>query len=102
MTGHCEHCRQDCWGDEDGFHSNTGETVQWDAGYCPNCAERAAIVAWLREYDSRQPGFHNMRVTRNVANDIEHGEHLIGGPVIDPLRGAVATGYSIGIKDDDA
>ena len=38
--------------------------------------ERRAIVAWLREYDSRQPGFHNMRVTRNVANDIEHGDHL--------------------------
>ena len=40
--------------------------------------ERAAIVAWLREYDSRHPGFHNMRVTRNVANDIERGEHLRG------------------------
>ena len=41
-------------------------------------AERAAIVKWLREYDSRQPGFHSMRVTRNVANDIERGEHLGG------------------------
>ena len=44
----------------------------------PALVERAAIVAWLREYDSRQPGFHNMRVTRNVANDIERGKHLRG------------------------
>ena len=35
------------------------------------------------------------------ADDIERGEHLIGGPVIDPLRGAVATGFSIGIEGDD-
>ena len=65
MTGHCEHCRQDCWGDEDGFHSNTGETVQWDAGYCPNCAERAAIVAWLRQRD-----------LLDQADAIADGEHL--------------------------
>ena len=71
MTGHCEHCRQDCWGDEDGFHSNTGETVQWDAGHCPNCAEREAIVAWLRGEDVVETGgafaFRRHRAWRSPA-----------------------------------
>lgn len=71
MTGHCEHCRQDCWGDEDGFHSNTGETVQWDAGYCPNCAERAAIVAWLRSVDD---GVEQRTFWSWAADDIERGD----------------------------
>ena len=84
MTGHCEHCRQDCWGDEDGFHSNTGETVQWDAGYCPNCAERAAIVDWLREAQGsiRWPDEDGIRITRwdgnEFADRIESAAHLRG------------------------
>lgn len=53
--------------------------MQLDAAWLAGQSyEREAIVAWLREYDSRHPGFQNMRVTRNVANDIERGEHLRG------------------------
>lgn len=40
--------------------------------------ERAVIVKWLRDYCEKYPGHHNYRVTRNIANDIERGEHLAG------------------------
>lgn len=61
--------------------------------------EREAIVAWLRFVDNG--GVEQRTFWSWAADDIERGEHLIGGPVIDPLRGAVATGFSIGIEGDD-
>ena len=59
QNGHCEHCDRDsCYDDgeehEDGlsWHLTMPEdalgSTSWQEGFCPACAERERIVAWLR------------------------------------------------------
>lgn len=79
MSEHCEHCEQDTLVQYDGWDHHCfidgAGYVHWDDGKCPWCAaaeaERAAIVAWLRDEETCR------RVARgNLADFIERGVHL--------------------------
>lgn len=68
MSGCCDHCLPNCQeialtGDHEG-----PDCIAWRGGFCPACAERERIVAWLR--GRRHPYDHAM------ADTIERGAHL--------------------------
>ena len=67
----CGHCLGGtfCYFPQEDVHGN--HAAQWRTGGCPACAERAAIVAWLRIHDVVELG-------GAFADDIENGVHLRG------------------------
>ena len=67
----CGHCLGGtfCYFPQEDVHGN--HAAQWRTGGCPACAERAAIVAWLRRHDVVELG-------GAFADDIENGDHIGG------------------------
>ena len=81
QNGHCEHCDRDsCYDDgeehEDGlsWHLTMPEdalgSTSWQEGFCPACAERERIVAWIRTSIGDEAD------TGELADDIERGAHM--------------------------
>lgn len=77
----CGHCLGGtfCYFPQEDVHGN--HAAQWRTGGCPACAERAAIVAWLRAKAER--AFLGERdpqdsLVGDFATWIERGEHLRG------------------------
>ena len=97
QNGHCEHCDRDsCYDDgeehEDGlsWHLTMPEdalgSTSWQEGFCPACAERERIVAWMRDHEGREK-YHDtywdqwvtVDLSKNdYADKIERGAHLEG------------------------
>ena len=88
----CGHCLGGtfCYFPQEDVHGN--HVAQWRTGGCPACAERNAIVAWLREEQARLEGIANKQSaymrdeftdgqaywSDMAADAIENGEHLRG------------------------
>ena len=88
QNGHCEHCDRDsCYDDgeehEDGlsWHLTMPEdalgSTSWQEGFCPACAERERIVAWMRRMREDHSIPYDVRITAVLfAQLIEQGKHL--------------------------
>ena len=77
----CGHCLGGtfCYFPQEDVHGN--HAAQWRTGGCPACAERNAIVAWLRrvaDHEVKDVNRYPEDAAYWCAAHIEYGDHLGG------------------------